>query len=1341
MRRFYLVFIFILIALVGQAQQQPFVTTWEVESYLTIVIPTVESGYNYTVDFGDGTIVNNITGDAAHTYSTSGTYTVSISGDFPRIYFHRSNFSARIQTIEQWGDIAWTSMERAFADCSNLIINATDAPDLSQVTSLKEMFKDCWYLNGNINDWDVSNISTMESMFQDATRFNGSLNNWDVSNVTDMSNMFKEAHYFNRPIGSWNVSNVQNMGGMFYRAIAFNQPLENWDVSNVANMSEMFYNSPDLGSSRAVFNQPLGNWNVSNVTNMSRMFMGSAFNKSLEAWDVSNVTNMSSMFYKSSFIQPLESWDVSNVNDMSEMFRETNFNQPLEMWDVSNVTDMTKMFYSAKAFNQPLNNWNVSNVTYMADLFNRTVSFNQPLDIWDVSNVVHMAGMFDGAVVFNQPLQNWDVSGVLNMSGIFRTASSFNQPLDTWDVSNVNYMDDMFAGAKKFNQNLTAWTFNQNVYLSGFLRGCEMFSVSNYDSLLLRFIDLNLQNKNFGIVDLYYCNQDARDTLVNEQGWSFTLDNYLNNCDSFPSEAFITRWKVPNNYTLNIPTVGQGYNYTIDFGDGTIESGVTGNISHTYSNAGAYRVNISGDFPRIQFRNQNLIAVEQWGDIEWQTMEEAFLNCTKMIMLATDAPDLSQVTNMSGMFNNCGDFNQSINHWDVSNVLDMSYMFAINVSAANAYNQPLDNWDVSNVTNMKNMFAHARSFNQPLNTWDVSNVSDMRSMFYHASIFNQPLDNWDVSSVVNMSTMFYEAEKFDQSLNNWDVSNVTDMTHMFMAAQKFNQPLNNWDVSNVLNMGGMFYRATDFNQDLSEWSFNDDIVLIDNNDGFIEYSALDILNYDALLARFVNLDLQGKRLYSSGITYCNELVRNQLIDEMEWNIFNDALADNCSYNLISGNVRYDEDNDGCDENDLIYNGTFSVNISGGNLNIGLVPNREGDYSFYVEEGTYEVGIMNLNDYFAATPSTVTINFEEFVGEEEIDFCITAIQTIEDLNVTLLPIQSARPGFQAVYQLVVENTGTHTINNAMVSLEFDDTKQSFLEADQDPFSETAISISFEIDEIRPFQSRFIDLKMQTFAPPIVNGEDILELIAHVSPDENDYTPDDNTFVLEQVVVNSFDPNDIQVLQGEGIYMEQADEYLDYLIRFQNTGNGDAINVHIVDSLDHRLDWSTFRPISASHEYRVEIINGNIVDFIFDDINLPYEAADEQGSHGFVAYKIKPKDDARIGDVFSAKADIFFDFNEAIITNTVTTEIMEPLGIEEHPNLEDKVKAYPNPVENTLYLYLDPSLNLEEISIYNLQGGKLGSFLEKSFDAQNLASGMYFLRIKTDHGTVNRRFIKR
>src|SRR5690606_2159135 len=102
MRRFYLVFIFILIALVGQAQQQPFVTTWEVESYLTIVIPTVESGYNYTVDFGDGTIVNNITGDAAHTYSTSGTYTVSISGDFPRIYFHRSNFSARIQTIEQW---------------------------------------------------------------------------------------------------------------------------------------------------------------------------------------------------------------------------------------------------------------------------------------------------------------------------------------------------------------------------------------------------------------------------------------------------------------------------------------------------------------------------------------------------------------------------------------------------------------------------------------------------------------------------------------------------------------------------------------------------------------------------------------------------------------------------------------------------------------------------------------------------------------------------------------------------------------------------------------------------------------------------------------------------------------------------------------------------------------------------------------------------------------------------------------------------------------------------------------------------------------------------------------
>ena len=44
----------------------------------------------------------------------------------------------------------------------------------------------------------------------------------------------------------------------------------------------------------------------------------------------------------------------------------------------------------------------------------------------------------------------------------------------------------------------------------------------------------------------------------------------------------------------------------------------------------------------------------------------------------------------------------------------------------------ISNWDVSNVTDMEGMFGCANSFNQPLNNWNVSNVTNMEQMFQNA---------------------------------------------------------------------------------------------------------------------------------------------------------------------------------------------------------------------------------------------------------------------------------------------------------------------------------------------------------------------------------------------------------------------------------------------------------------------------------------------------------------------------------------------------------------------------------------------------------------------------------
>src|SRR5690606_17379263 len=98
----------------------------------------------------------------------------------------------------------------------------------------------------------------------------------------------------------------------------------------------------------------------------------------------------------------------------------------------------------------------------------------------------------------------------------------------------------------------------------------------------------------------------------------------------------------------------------------------------------------------------------------------------------------------------------------------------------------------------------------------------------------------------------------------------------------------------------------------------------------------------------------------------------------------------------------------------------------------------------------------------------------------------------------------------------------------------------------------------------------------------------------------------------------------------------------IVRFQNTGTASAINVRILDTLHPKLDWNTLVPITASHDYYVHTFNGNQVEFIFEDINLPHEAENEPESHGFIAYKIKPKIDVQVGDIISGDARIYFDF---------------------------------------------------------------------------------------------------
>ena len=258
-----------------------FVTTWGVtDDDLVAEIPVGGTTSNYAVDWGDRSTTTHTAG-ATHTYGTAGNYTVIISGDFKRILLNGNQDNApQLLSIDQWGDIAWSSMANAFRGASNMTYKATDAPDLSGVTDMSGMFADATSFNGDISSWDVSSVEDMSGMFSGAASFDHPLDSWDVSAVTDMNNMFIGAASFDRPLDSWNVSKVTSMNSMFDGAASFDRPLDSWNVSKVTSMNSMF-------DGAASFDQPLGTWNVSSVTDMLFMLDNAAlFRQNLGEWYV-----------------------------------------------------------------------------------------------------------------------------------------------------------------------------------------------------------------------------------------------------------------------------------------------------------------------------------------------------------------------------------------------------------------------------------------------------------------------------------------------------------------------------------------------------------------------------------------------------------------------------------------------------------------------------------------------------------------------------------------------------------------------------------------------------------------------------------------------------------------------------------------------------------------------------------------------------------------------------------------------------------------------------------------------------------------------------------------------
>lgn len=377
---------------------------------------------------------------------------------------------------------------------------------------------------------------------------------------------------------------------------------------------------------------------------------------------------------------------------------------------------------------------------------------------------------------------------------------------------------------------------------------------------------------------------------------------------------------VPANATYNVKvTDGAGNFHRIAFRDN--ESGINTSM---------------GDFSKI-------LEINQWGSTLWSSMNGAFTGCLNMDMTATDSPNLTNVTDMAGIFSGCQSLigNSSINNWDISEVTNLSAAFnscmlfdqplgnwntakVLNMGAmflmCQNFNQPIGNWNTSQVIAMDAMFNNARKFNQPIGNWNVSNVAEMEFMFSNAWAFNQPIENWNVSGVWQMNHMFLNTKAFNQPIGNWNTSGVTAMNGMFYNAIAFNQPIGSWNTSNVVNMSTMFQGAVAFNQNIGTWntsqvtnmqnmftgasSFNQNLgtwnlSALVNASGMLQNSGLNCKNYDNTLYGWnlnpatpngINISSAAPMIYANSAAVA---ARSNLISAKGWTIAGDSYDNGC----------------------------------------------------------------------------------------------------------------------------------------------------------------------------------------------------------------------------------------------------------------------------------------------------------------------------------------------------------------------------------------------------------------------------------------------------------------
>lgn len=367
--------------------------------------------------------------------------------------------------------------------------------------------------------------------------------------------------------------------------------------------------------------------------------------------------------------------------------------------------------------------------------------------------------------------------------------------------------------------------------------------------------------------------------------------------------------------------------------------------------------------------------------------------------------------------------------------------------------------------------------------------------------------------------------------------------------------------------------------------------------------------------------------------------------------------------VITGTVFYDNNSNGVKDAGDNFRSGVAVSHSNGTV---AYSNAAGYFELSGDIGTNNIS-LSPPPFYSSLPNSGSYNFSTYDTLVFQSYALQPAVTADSVVISVIPDVSARPGFSHRSLLVWENVGTTTVTPA-ITLRYNNAQLSFTGSVPAGATSNGNTITIPAVAIVPGEIKTVSVQFAVSASAPLG--DTIQFIGKAQAG--------SAIMMDSaysIIRGSYDPNDKNATPVLSPQQVAEGTWINYLVRFQNTGNDTAINVVVTDTLDAQLDLSSLQVMGASHP-AVTKRNGRNLSLEFYNIMLPDSNVNEPASHGYIRFRAKPLSSVVAGGIIPNYADIYFDYNSPVTTNTTNTTVratVVPLSLLSFKALQDGEKA--------------------------------------------------------------------